>query len=160
MDATTMPLTRSLLSSIQANYPHFTYQEGADFSWNPAKNTITFSQQHPSGDAQLLHELAHAILGHAKYSRDIELVALERDAWKHAQSSLAPEFSMSISDEDIESHLDTYRDWLHKRSLCPRCESTGIQQDDARYLCVVCQQIWRVNDARSCGLRRYKVANK
>ena len=104
---------------------------------------------------QVLHEVGHALLDHQIYSRDIELLGMERDAWQRAEV-VAADLDLTIPDDVIQTHLDTYRDWLHARSLCPDCTQTGIQIDSAQYECPHCHATWRVNDARTCGLRRYR----
>lgn len=108
--------------------------------------------------ALLLHELAHAVLKHADYTRDIELIEMERDAWDHARTVLAPRYSVPIDDAIIEDSLDTYRDWLHARSTCPDCQAIGIQIKLHHYRCLACGAQWKVNDARICALRRYKLS--
>ncbi|MCB9819859.1 hypothetical protein H6796_00915 [Candidatus Nomurabacteria bacterium] len=152
-----MQLTTSLINNIKSLYPQFKYEAGNDFSWNPSNDTIYYAVEHLNGLDQMLHELAHALLDHRNFSKDIELISLERDAWRYAKNELATKLEHKIQDSSIESHLDTYRDWLHKRSTCPKCESTGLQQDSSHYSCITCGQGWRVNDARSCGLRRYVI---
>jgi hypothetical protein len=102
----------------------------------------------------LLHELGHATLGHSDYNKDIELLSLERAAWDQAEL-LAQQYNLSINENLIEDHLDTYRDWLHSRSLCPQCSFTGLQTGNAQYSCPACHAKWRVNQARTCGLKRY-----
>ncbi len=130
------------------------FQPGDDFSWNPKRLCITYSPKHPDGSQLLLHELGHATLGHSDYNKDIELLSLERAAWDQAEL-LAQQYNLSINENLIEDHLDTYRDWLHSRSLCPQCSFTGLQTGNAQYSCPACHAKWRVNQARTCGLKRY-----
>lgn len=118
---------------------------------------MVFYDQTAVDHASLLHELAHAILDHKTYARDIELIELERDAWTHAQATLAPTYNIAIGTNQIEDALDTYRDWLHARSTCPNCQATGVQTERNAYKCLACLSKWRVNDARICALRRYKI---
>ncbi len=106
----------------------------------------------------MLHELGHALLGHTSYKRDIELIVMEREAWEQARS-IGNRFGHPVTDEIIEDALDTYRDWLHRRSLCPNCAMTGIQTDNYTYHCPTCTQSWRVNEARTCQLKRYRTKN-
>jgi lipopolysaccharide biosynthesis regulator YciM len=35
--------------------------------------------------------------------------------------------------------LDTYRDWLHRRSACPECGLTRYQTVDGRWHCPGCE---------------------
>lgn len=155
MDATTTPSITSLAAKLQAEYPAYHFVEGREFRWSPQEKTIFYDGS--SDDlSSLLHELAHAILGHSDYLRDIELIAMERAAWEYAANSLAPHHNASITPDTIEDALDTYRDWLHARSTCPHCGATGVQIKDHLYRCITCFTQWRVNDARSCALRRWK----
>jgi|SRR6266542_3048623 len=151
-----MESTHSLASLLQEHYPEFHFQPGETFRWSPDSQTIFYEGNDLSA---LLHELAHAILGHQHYLKDMELIEMERDAWEHAKSKLSPRYSITIEDEIIEAALDSYRDWLHARSSCTTCGSTGIQTTANIYRCIACKTSWRVNEARICALRRYTLTN-
>ena len=155
MDATTTPSITSLAAKLRIDYPGYTFKEGGDFRWSPQKKAI-FYDARSNDSVTLLHELAHALLKHTDYRRDVELIAMERAAWEYAAQSLAPLYAVSVTVDQIEDALDTYRDWLHARSTCPSCGATGVQIKDHSYQCVACFTQWRVNDARSCALRRWK----
>ncbi len=157
MDATTMPLAHSLLNSLESDFSDFTFTLSDSFEWHPADAAITYDPNDPYFESRLLHELSHAILGHQSYERDIDLIAMERDAWQHAKMKLGPKYKVEVPGDIIHHDMDTYRDWLHARSTCPHCESTGIQTKKQTYQCVTCRKIWRVNEARTCSLRRYKL---
>jgi hypothetical protein len=58
-----------------------------------------------------------------------------------------------IDEEHIQNCLDTYRDWLHKRSTCPRCDSHGLQTSE-QYKCYNCRAVWRVGNERFCRAYR------
>ena len=159
MAATIMHSISSLVTNLKHDFPDYIFVPGDDFLWSPEKKTISYvfdSDDHGS----LLHELAHAILGHAAYNRDIELLELERAAWQHATDHLAHTYGIIISPDQVEDSLDTYRDWLHARSTCPACRATGLQTKKNEYKCIACHEKWRVNDARLCALRRYRLHNK
>ena len=152
-----MPSMSSLLQSAARLYPHVTFTAGERFSWDPATKTIFYALDEPGADILFLHELGHAALEHAGYSRDIELLTMERAAWDEAAKVAVNLDSSVVFDEDfIEEHLDTYRDWLHARSACPTCTATGYQTSSNSYECPACHGSWRVNEARLCGLKRYK----
>lgn len=142
----------SLISRLKKDYPQFSYQESSACSWEPSKRMVLYSSH--AEPAQVLHEVGHALLGHEAFERDISLLAVERAAWMYAKRELAATYGVIISEDTIEQSLDTYRDWLHKRSLCPHCEVSGIQQTRTTYRCTICDRTWKVNDARSCQLRR------
>jgi hypothetical protein len=152
-----MPSTSSLITKLAHDFPAYTFIPANEFLWSPRKQTIFYASA-SNDTASLLHELAHAILGHASYDKDVELLDMERDAWHHATSSLASRYTVSISPDQVEDSLDTYRDWLHARSTCPSCNATGIQTKRGNYRCIACRMEWRVNDARICALRRYKLS--
>lgn len=149
-----MPSTPSLRKQLTIDHPTLTFVDGTDYHWSPTQQSITVNASYPDNPA-LLHELAHALLNHTDYSRDIHLLAMERDAWSYATHTLAPRYNVTIDDDTVEDALDTYRDWLHARSRCPSCTATGIQSQRHQYKCIACGTSWQVNDARSCALRRY-----
>ena len=153
MDVITMPSTTSLLKRVKNDYPQFVFKKSTGFSWSQAENTVNYTSG-GENSVFLLHELSHGLLGHADYSRDIELIAMEREAWDKAEE-LATKYGIPLDDNFIQSTLDTYRDWLHSRSTCPKCTATGLQTDVKAYKCLACGQSWRVNEARTCALRRY-----
>lgn len=154
MAVTTMLSTTSLATSLAKDYPEFTFKTGADFYWSPSEKTIYYVDA--SEDiAAFLHELAHGLLEHSDYPRDITLIELERDAWTHAIEIIAPLYEVTIEATIAEAALDSYRDWLHTRSTCPNCQATGVQTKIDTYRCVACRVSWRVNEARICALRRY-----
>lgn len=150
-----MPSTASLIQRLKTDYPQFSFAPGADFLWSPSDHTVYYKQNADS-PAFLLHELSHGLLSHSDYSRDIELIAMERAAWDHALT-LADMYGTSIDDDLIETTLDSYRDWLHARSTCPKCQATGLQTKKQIYNCPACGHSWRVNEARICALRRFSI---
>lgn len=156
MDATTMLSINKLIPSLKKDHPQFTFQESDRFCWSPVEKTIYYNKNNPDNTKDLLHELAHALLGHADYKFDIELVNMECEAWQKV-TNLAKVYQISISSDEIETNLDTYREWLHKRSICPSCHANGVQQDATTYRCLICAHKWRVNEARLCALRRYQI---
>jgi hypothetical protein len=155
-----MRSTNWLLNSLRTDFSEFTFTPGTYFLWSSHKKTISFDPDIPNSSAYLLHELSHALLNHQGYERDIELLKLERDAWNYTQTTLAPRYNISIDYDLVQDNLDTYRSWLHARSLCPECDTTGLQTKQRHYTCVACGHIWRVNEARLCALRRYSLATK
>lgn len=150
-----MPSTTSLAEQLSRDFPTLHFMGDGDFQWSHDTQTVHYD---PEGSAaELLHELAHGILAHHHYAKDIELLALERDAWTHAQTMLAPHYNVPVSQDDIQDALDTYRDWLHARSTCPTCSATGFETTKHHYQCPACRSKWRVNDARVCALRRQQI---
>jgi hypothetical protein len=148
----------SFVAKLKADFPAVIFEESDDFYWSPTSRTVYFDPKSPvTGQVTLLHELSHALLDHRHYTHDIELLKLERQAWDYAKETLAPRYGLSIDEDTVESMIDTYREWLHARSVCPHCSLTGIQRRDMTYHCLGCTHNWKVNDARRCGLKRYSL---
>lgn len=130
------------------------FKPGDDFRWDPTSLCIFYNPTAFGAPQLLLHELGHALLGHANYTYDIELLRMERAAWDKA-IAICGNYKININEDLLEQHLNTYRDWLHNRSLCPSCNFTGLQTGHLAYYCPACHATWRVNQARTCELRRY-----
>ncbi|MDB5167397.1 MAG: hypothetical protein JWN26_542 [Candidatus Saccharibacteria bacterium] len=155
MDATTMPSTPSLIHQLKSDYPEFRFRKAKRFLWSPSEHTVYYTGAE-ADYAFLLHELSHGLLGHAEYNRDVGLIAMERAAWDKAVE-LAPSYNLVITEDTVETTLDSYRDWLHARSTCPNCKAIGLQIKQRVYTCPACHHNWRVNEARICALRRYTI---
>lgn len=156
--ATAMPQLTSLLKQIINDHTQFGFVLGDDFVWSPDGRQIMYKKPAHLADIwTLLHEVAHAKLGHTSYDLDIELVTREVEAWEHARVSLAPLYGLHIDPDHIEDHLDTYRLWLHERSRCPNCRQNGLQTTKNTYSCNNCRCLWRVNEARICRLKRTRL---
>jgi ribosomal protein S27AE len=150
-----------LLRKLTAAYPQLDFCLGERFYWSPKTKQIFY--QDKSEEAyhwKLLHEVGHALLGHSTYNSDIELLQLEVAAWEKAKQ-LTPEFATAINPDYIQDCLDTYRDWLHKRSTCPTCGTRSLQENSERYHCFNCQASWQVSPSRFCRTyRQIKRHNK
>lgn len=154
MVATSTPSINWLLAKLKTLYPDIQFRLGDEFAWHPTEQAVSYS---PKGDPSILmHEVGHALLDHTDYQRDIELIAMERAAWTKAQA-IASQLELTIDSSTIEAHIDTYRDWLHARSLCPTCSQNGLQTSTRNYRCLSCQSAWQVNEARLCRLKRQLV---
>lgn len=153
MAATTTLSTPSLIELIAPALPDVTFRRNDTCKWHSQSQTITYTTDTTA--YELLHEIGHAVLGHQTYDHDISLLEMERDAWQQAQV-YGSRYGIAFDQTIVQAHLDTYRDWLHARSTCPSCSSTGVQTDSRHYRCYECSQTWRVNEARQCALRRYK----
>jgi ribosomal protein L37AE/L43A len=141
--------TIDLVAKLRKDYSDFKFVAGREEHWSPKRKTITYN---PRQDKELLcfgvlHELAHAMLGHNTYHSDFELLKLESDAWELA-SDIGAKYGITINDEHIQNCLDTYRDWLHRRSSCPNCGTHVLQRDSACYECFNCHATWRVSSGR------------
>ena len=151
-------IMRSILSAIKSDYPKIKFKVGDRYYWSPSLKTVFYTPL-PDGSIDsvlLIHELAHAALNHSNYDKDIALLKMERQAWSKT-AELAKNYSISVNEEDIDDALDSYRDWLHSRSICPSCSAIGLEVENKEYKCVACGTKWLPNEARVCRLRRYKI---
>jgi len=154
-----MPLTPSLLAKLSTDHPAVQFHQAEEFRWSPEEHTVFYATNAKDADALLLHELAHGLLDHHTYNQDVALVTIEMQAWEKARE-LAITYGVTIDEEALQDHLDTYREWLHARSTCPECEAIGYEEKPRHYRCLACAHLWRVNDARLCALRRYSATQK
>ncbi len=139
-------------------YPQFTFLKGETARWSPRLRQITYvSGKEPFAVWSLLHELSHALLDHDTYDSDMELLKKEVEAWEHAKM-LADNVNQPIDESYIQECLDTYRDWLHKRSSCPACGMHGLQPLAELYDCLNCAATWKVSSERFCRPYRLKKA--
>lgn len=153
MAATSLSKTMlKLLARLQADYTDIDFKKGDSFYWSPKNRTVTYALVSTLPDVSLwslLHEVSHGILGHTQYKSDFELMQLEVAAWQHAQK-LAKKYDIRINPDHIQDCLDTYRDWLHRRSTCPTCGTVSAQTDPKSYRCLNCKTIWHVSNSRFC----------
>lgn len=148
---------KKVLKNIKLDYPELAFVEGDHHSWSPKNNTVIFSPiDSPVAVWSLLHEVAHAKLNHKSYSSDMELMNMELDAWSTAKE-LAKKYNTSpIDSQHIEGCLDTYRNWIYKRSYCPSCNVAGIQKTPRTYTCYRCFNTWKVSSTSFCRPYRKK----
>lgn len=151
---------KQLIKLITREYPWITLQAADIFYWSPNNQTVFYDTDDSSREAPwtLLHEVSHALLKHTTYTSDIELLKLEVAAW-HKAKALADDYDITISDDYIEDCLDSYRDWLHKRSTCPVCDNRSLQKDRSHYQCFNCGHVWKVSTSRTCRPYRLSVGN-
>jgi hypothetical protein len=139
-----------LLKSLKAAYPQFRFKSGEIPFWSPKEKTVYYTQLSEDESVWgLLHETGHALLSHQNFTTDADLLRKELDAWARA-NLLALHYDLHIPDEHIQDCLDSYRDWLHKRSMCPTCDSHGVQSPDKAYRCLNCNASWNVSTSNTC----------
>lgn len=126
----------ALFLLLRADYPDFTFKTGPKFAFRPPK-TIIMGPPEPNYALLALHELAHALCKHKDYNTHVERLKIEREAWERARS-LCSKYHITWDEDFVEDQLDTYRDWLHKKSLCPHCHLTRFQTPDGCYHCPSC----------------------
>lgn len=151
-----------LVSNLRSDFPALTFTEGKIFCWSPKQQEIvyTLTKLKATSPWALLHEVGHGLLGHFNYTSDFELLRLEVAAWEKARE-IASRYDIKISDEHIQNCLDTYREWLHRRSTCPHCSNRSLQQNHTAYHCFNCQTTWQVSASRFCrAYRQLERGNK
>lgn len=149
-----------LLARLKKDYPELAFAAGASFCWSPAEQQIGYiaSASDQASRWALLHEIAHALLAHASFTSDFSLLKQEVEAWAKAKQ-LAPSYLLAINEDYIEDCLGTYRNWLYRRSTCPKCLSACLQVDGTNsYLCHNCSYSWQVSRQRFC--RPYRRTSK
>lgn len=162
MDAmNTLNKTSSIIERVIKEYPEFKFKAGPQEHWSPKTKTITYEAGRPliQQTYGLMHELAHALLGHTNYHSDFELLKLESEAW-HKASQIGKEYGIEISEDYIQNCLDTYRDWLHRRSQCPACGIHVLQTDPKTYKCFNCDARWQVSSGRFARSYRRSLPTK
>jgi hypothetical protein len=146
----------SLLPIIKADYPNISFIQGDNFAWSPHEKSVTYNDSEEHAAWALLHEVAHADLGHKHYQSDVALLKLEVNAWVRARE-IAKNYDITIDEDHIQDCLDTYRDWLHKRASCPECNVVSLQQKTGVYKCFNCQSQWRVPSSPLCKVVRVRL---
>lgn len=149
-----------LLKTLQQDFPQVQFAPGETFSWSSRKQTVHFPAEVSdplTAVWSLLHEMGHALLDHHTYQSDFDLVKLEAAAWDKA-AELGKKYGQLIDGEHIQDCLDTYRDWLHQRSRCPKCSNISLQRDMNTYCCYNCNAEWRVSRSKLC--RPYRLLQK
>lgn len=144
---------------IAKDYPQFSFKPGPQEHWSPRTKTITYSDSEPTEELRygLLHELAHALLDHSTYHSDFELLKMEAQAWELA-TKIGQKYGVKLDEDHIQDCLDTYRDWLHRRSQCPACGMHVLQKDSQSYQCFNCDTAWKVSSRRFA--RSYRLKQK
>lgn len=140
---------QNLLIRLSSDFVDISFKESDIFKWSYKEKTIYFNplEKYTVFSISLLHELAHATLNHDKYHLDIELLKIEREAWQKTKE-LCEKYNITFNENFAENNLDTYRNWLHLRSLCPDCKVNGMQLSNLNYRCLACFREWSNNDSR------------
>lgn len=143
------------LKLLRIRFPHLSFVESETFCWSPETQEVMYATiSGKSSVWSLLHETSHALLGHTSYRTDFELIRLEVKAWEKAKT-LAQQFDIVIDENHVQDCLDSYRDWLYARSVCPHCSNKSLQQADLKhYQCFNCHAVWKVTPSRFCRAYR------
>jgi len=148
------------LKRLRQLFPQLVYCPSTAFCWSPETNEVLYPNKNAGDQASwsLLHETSHALLRHRSYNSDFELLKLEVLAWEKAKE-LGVKLQIVIDNDHVQDCLDSYRDWIYARSICPRCTNKSLQQSDLRhYRCFNCHNIWQVTPSRFC--RAYRATKR
>ncbi len=127
----------TFLKCLEKDFPDYRFIFGKKFAFKPPK-TIVFGPYEPFYRLLALHEVSHALLEHKDFKTDVARLKMENAAWEKAKE-LADNYGVEIDEEKIQEELDTYRDWLHQKSRCPKCGLTRFQTPDSQYHCPLCE---------------------
>lgn len=125
------------LEKIAANHSDFRFVVGRKYTFRPPR-TIVIGPLEPSWRLLLIHEVGHALCGHRSFRTDVERLKIEVQAWEKARE-LAQKYDIEYDEDLVQGELDTYRDWLHQKSRCPKCGLTRFQTPDSQYHCPLCE---------------------
>lgn len=137
-----MPSFKHLVTKLQTDFPSVDFVAGERYTFHPP-NQVIFDARHPD-QLSLLHELGHFLIKAHDYQYDVELLRIESAAWAKA-AELANDYHVAWNEDNIQDHLDSYRDWLHQVSLCPNCQLSGYQDTTGCYHCPLCEHEWQRN---------------
>jgi hypothetical protein len=149
----------NIIRDILADFPEINFTKSGSFKWDPQTKQVHYKA--PSSEADcwsFFHELGHALLDHKTYSSDFELLKMEVLAWQRART-LAEKYGFDVSQDHVEQCIDSYRDWLHGRSKCRRCEQSGLEKTPGIYNCFNCDFTWKVSPARFCRVYRKELVD-
>jgi len=145
-------IMKKLVSKLANQYPNIKFIPGDVFKWSTHEQSIYYKDSSLLPDIwSMFHELGHALLDHKRFTNDIDLVQKEVAAWAQARAMIVSfGYSLDGFSEYAEDCVDTYRDWLHKRSRCPVCFAQGIQLDQGHLSCINCSERWQVSTLQLC----------
>jgi hypothetical protein len=142
-----------------ADFPNIKFKSGSKFAWSPVEQTVYYEKNKvdtKKGRFTLLHEISHALLNHTSFNSDLELMKLEVEAWQHARR-LAKNYDLPQDDCYIDECLESYREWLYKRSMCAECLTNSLQDSKGIYNCHICGLRWSVPTSQLCKIQRRKI---
>ncbi len=123
---------------VISDFSDYRFKFGRKFAYRPPR-TIMIGPSEPFSELLFLHELGHAVLKHKDFRMDVIRLKMENSAWEEAKK-LALKYGIKVDEDLIQDELDTYRDWLHKKSRCPDCGLTRFQTPDGQYHCPRCSE--------------------
>ena len=76
-------------------------------------------------------------MGKYDYTTEVGRLRIEVAAWEEAKK-LADRYGVDHDEDVVQGELDSYRDWLHQKSRCPKCGLTRFQTPDGIFHCPKC----------------------
>lgn len=131
----------AFLKTLKSIYPDFSFKPGKKFFFRP-KKSIFYIESNDNFRLLLLHELSHALLGHFYFSKSIERLQIERDAWDKTRE-LCKIHNVPFDESFAETELNTYRDWLHQKTLCKTCGLSCLEVNSESLYCPFCQKYYK-----------------
>ena len=126
------------LKKLISLYPNINFKTGKKFKYKPKKTIYYSLSETDNFPLLILHELAHATLGHFSFKTDLERLKIESEAWEETKN-LCQKFNLPFSENFAETELDTYREWLHQKSRCQNCGLIRFETPDGIYHCPRCE---------------------
>lgn len=127
-------MNNEVLSRLRVDYPELCFIVGKRDAFRPPKTIIV----DPNGSSlSLLHEVGHALCHHRTFNTAIQRLKMEREAWEKARE-LCRKYEVLFDDDFVEDELDSYRNWVEKKSRCPICGLARFQSLDGNYFCPKC----------------------
>lgn len=125
-----------IIDRLEMDYPDLRFVAGKKFAFRPPR-TIIYEQEAANFDLLVLHEVGHALCGHKTFKMNIKRLKMEMEAWEKARE-LAKKYDVPFDDDVAQGELDTYRNWLHQKSRCPKCGLTRFETPEGEYRCPQC----------------------
>ena len=127
-----------LVVRLMRDFPEINFVFGQRFKFRPPKTIIIAREGDGTfRDLLLLHEVGHALSGRFEFKTEVERLKIEVEAWEKARE-LCVRYGIKADEELIQGELDSYREWLHKKSRCPVCGLTRFQTPDSAWHCPGC----------------------
>lgn len=125
-----------IIQRLEKDYSELRFVAGEKFAFRPPR-TIVYEQEATNFDLLILHEVGHALCGHKTFKMNIRRLKMEVEAWEKARE-LAKSYGVPFDDDVVQDELDTYRNWLHQKSRCPKCGLTRFETPEGEYRCPQC----------------------
>ena len=129
-------MDKVLFDKVRQDHPGLRFRRGVKFLFRPPR-TIVLGPEEPGDDLIFMHELGHALSGHRDFRTNIERMRCECEAWEKARE-LCGKYGVTFDEDFAETELESYRNWLDKKSRCPICGLTRFQTPDGAFHCPKC----------------------